>query len=62
MGERVLVVDEWVETGAQVQAAVELIEGAGGVVAGIAAINMDDNPGVRRLREKYVCFAVMNGC
>ena len=58
VGERVLVVDEWIETGAQVQAAVDLIEGAGGVVAGIAAINMDDNPGVRRLREMYTCHAV----
>jgi RimJ/RimL family protein N-acetyltransferase len=57
-GERVLVVDEWVETGAQMQAAVALIEGAVGCVAGIAAINMDDNPGVRWLREKYVCHAV----
>ncbi len=56
--DRVLLVDEWIETGAQAQAAVELIEGVGGVVAGIAAINMDDNPGVRRLREKYKCVAV----
>jgi adenine phosphoribosyltransferase len=57
-GERVLVVDEWVETGAQVQAAVDLIEGAGGCVAGIVAINMDDTPLVRRLRERYMCQAV----
>jgi adenine phosphoribosyltransferase len=57
-GARVLVVDEWVETGAQVQAAVALIEGAGGSVVGIAAINMDDNPGVRRLRERYRCAVV----
>ena len=60
VGERVLVVDEWIETGAQMQAAVELIEGAGGVVIGIAAINMDDNPGVMRLRERYVCCTVWN--
>lgn len=57
-GARVLLVDEWLETGAQVQAAVELIEGAGGVVAGIAAINMDDNPGVRELQARYKCVAV----
>lgn len=57
-GDRVLLVDEWIETGAQVGAAVDLIEGAGAVVAGIAAINMDDNPGVRRLRKKYMCFAL----
>jgi adenine phosphoribosyltransferase len=54
-GEKVLVVDEWIETGAQVQAAVDLIEGAGGSVVGIAAINMDDNPIVMRLRQKYKC-------
>jgi adenine phosphoribosyltransferase len=57
-GERVLVVDEWVETGAQMQAAVDLIEGAGGCVVGIAAINMDKNPVVNRLRERYNCVAV----
>jgi adenine phosphoribosyltransferase len=57
-GDRVLLVDEWIETGAQMQAAVELIEGAGGVVAGIAAINMDDSPRVRWLRERYKCHAL----
>ena len=40
-GTRVLVVDEWIETGAQVQAAIELIEQQGGIVAGIASINID---------------------
>jgi adenine phosphoribosyltransferase len=58
VGARVLVVDEWLETGAQAQAAVRLVEEVGGVVAGIAAINMDDNPGVRRLRGRYRCVAV----
>lgn len=56
-GTRVLVVDEWIETGAQVNAAIRLIEGQGGVVAGIAAINMDDNPITRRLRETYRCYS-----
>ncbi len=60
-GARVLVVDEWIETGAQVQAAVALVEGAGSAVAGIAAINMDDNPGVRRLKARYQCVAVWEG-
>jgi adenine phosphoribosyltransferase len=57
-GTRVLIVDEWVETGAQVQAAIELIEKQGGVVAGIAAINIDDGPRTRVLRKKYMCHAV----
>lgn len=39
-GTRVLLVDEWVDTGAQAKAAVQLIEQQGGIVAGIATINM----------------------
>jgi len=54
-GTRMLVVDEWIETGAQVGAAVELIEGQGGGVVGIATINMDDNAATHLLREKYDC-------
>ncbi len=57
-GTRVLLVDEWIETGAQAQAAVDLIERQGGIVAGIASIKMDDCAAVRRLRKRYNCFAV----
>jgi len=41
-GARALIVDEWVETGAQVRAVLTLIERRGASVAGIAAINIDD--------------------
>lgn len=54
-GTRALVVDEWIETGAQVTAAVTLIERQGGVIAGIAGIHMDGNPTTRRLAERYPC-------
>ena len=57
-GARVLVVDEWVETGAQIKAACELVEKQGGAVIGVATINMDDNPTTRMLREKYKCHTV----
>ena len=57
-GTRILVVDEWVETGAQVQAAVDLLEKQGGVVIGIATISMDDNPCTSMLRQKYQCHSV----
>ena len=57
-GTRVLVVDEWVETGAQVQAAIELGEKQGGVVIGVATINIDDNAVTRQLRNKYQCHSV----
>jgi adenine phosphoribosyltransferase len=57
-GDRVLVVDEWIETGAQVQAAIDLIEQTGGIVAGVVAINIDNNPIPARIREKYPCQAI----
>lgn len=50
---RVLIVDEWIETGAQVMAAIELIEGFGAIVAGVVAINMDENETTRKLGERY---------
>jgi adenine phosphoribosyltransferase len=57
-GARVLLVDEWIETGAQVKAAIELIEGQAGSVAGIATINMDWNATTDWLREQYRCHTV----
>ena len=57
-GTRVLVVDEWIETGAQVRAAIELLEKQGGVLIGVATINMDDNAVTRQLRNKYQCHSV----
>jgi adenine phosphoribosyltransferase len=58
-GQRVLVVDEWIETGAQVQAAANLIEKEGGIVIGIATINMDSNERTTVLREKYSIHALI---
>ncbi|MEE8594029.1 MAG: phosphoribosyltransferase family protein [Candidatus Bipolaricaulota bacterium] len=52
-GARVLIVDEWIETGAQVSAAITLIEGQGAVVAGIATINMDDGERTRLIASKH---------
>ena len=54
-GTRVLLVDEWIETGAQVQAAIQLIEGQGGGVAGIASLHIDDNEQTEPLRARYRC-------
>lgn len=60
-GARVLLVDEWIETGSQVTAAVGLIESQGGVIAGIATINIDDNERTRKLKETYRCFEAWEG-
>lgn len=57
-GGRYLIVDEWIETGAQVEAAAALLERAGGQVAGLAAINMDDSPRAAALRARYLCHTV----
>lgn len=57
-GARVLLVDEWIETGAQVSAAIHLIEGRGGMVVGIATINADDNECTASIRSRYPVYSV----
>ena len=57
-GTRVLLVDDWIETGATARAAVELIERAGGVVVGIAAIAFRKNEKTAELWAKYRCHGV----
>ena len=57
-GLRVLVVDEWIETGSQAHAAIQLIEAQSGIVAGIAAIHVDANERTQQLQDDYPCFQV----
>ena len=52
-GDKVIIVDEWIETGTQAKAAIELIEKQGGKVVGIAAINADKNANTEILFSKY---------
>jgi len=56
----VLLVDEWIETGAQVEAAIALLERQKAQVTGVLAINIDDHPRVRALRERYVLRAAVH--
>jgi len=56
--DRVLLVDEWVETGAQVEAAINLVEGQGASIVGIATINIDGNPRTNRLKNEYRVHAL----
>ena len=58
-GMRVLIVDDWIETGSQVSSVITLIEGQGAIVAGIAAINMDSNELTNSLRSEYDAYTVM---
>ena len=61
-GTRVLLVDQWVETGGTMGAAIELIERQGGVIAGIATVAIEENPQTSALRETYFCVSsVLSG-
>jgi adenine phosphoribosyltransferase len=60
-GERVLIVDEWIETGSQVKSAIRLIELQGGKVIGIAALCAEKNPKTSMLFESYNCRAIKAG-
>ena len=50
---RVLIVDDWIETGEQVRAALELIGLAGASVAGISVIGADRTPRTQDLFDRF---------
>ena len=54
-GTRVLLVDQWVETGGTMDAGVRLVERQGGVVAGVAAVCIEESERTRVFRERYRC-------
>jgi adenine phosphoribosyltransferase len=61
-GTRVLLVDQWVETGGTMDGAIRLVERQRGVVAGIAAIAIEENAATDAYRARYTCVsAVMPG-
>jgi len=57
-GSKILLIDEWIETGAQVRAAIALLEGQGDIIIGIATINMDENEQTYKLQNRYRCHTV----
>ncbi|MEN8173079.1 MAG: phosphoribosyltransferase family protein [Chloroflexota bacterium] len=60
-GARLLLVDEWIETGTQIRAAIQLIEGQGGELVGIAAVNIDENDRTKDIVDKYNCHSLRIG-
>ena len=61
-GTRVLLVDQWIETGGTMDGAIRLVERQGGIVAGIATIAMEDNDRTAGYRASYpVVTAVLPG-
>ena len=54
-GTRVLLVDQWVETGGTMDAGIRLVERQGGVVAGIATVCIEETAGGAVYRGLYQC-------
>ena len=61
-GDRVLLVDQWIETGGTMDGAVRLVERQKGIVAGMVAIAIEENERTRGYRAAFPCVsAVMPG-
>lgn len=52
-GQKVLIADEWIETGNQVRTAISLIEEQGGIVVGVLSIGGEKTDKTKDLFEKY---------
>lgn len=57
-GNKVLIVDEWIETGSQVKSAIKLIEKQGGKIIGITTLCAHKTPKTKILFEKYNCKSI----
>jgi adenine phosphoribosyltransferase len=56
-GTKVLLADQWVETGGTMDGAIRLVERQGGIVVGLAAVAIEDNDVTRAYRTKYRCVS-----
>ena len=58
-GTKVIIVDQWVETGGTMGAAIRLIEQQGGLVRGVIALAIEENDNTKKLRNDYKCFSAV---
>jgi adenine phosphoribosyltransferase len=58
-GTRVLLADQWVETGGTMDGAIRLVERQGGVVAGLLAIAIEENERTDQYRQTYPCISAV---
>ena len=56
--DRILLVDDWVETGTQMKAAISMIEELGGHVIGISSLGSEKNEKTQVLFEQYNLQAI----
>ena len=58
-GTRVLLVDQWIETGGTMDGAIRLVKRQEGVVAGLVAIAMESNDKTDEYRECFPCITAV---
>ena len=58
-GTKILLVDQWIETGGTMDGAIRLVGRQGGIVAGIVAICMEDNEKTAGYRQLYPCITAV---
>ncbi len=58
-GTRVLLVDQWIETGGTMAGAIKLIKQQKGLIAGIAAIVIEENKITEQYRSIYKCVSAI---
>ena len=56
---KVLLVDQWIETGGTMEGAIKLVERQQGIVAGMVAIAMEDNDKTASYRQHYPCVTAV---
>ncbi|CDQ59002.1 unnamed protein product [Oncorhynchus mykiss] len=52
-GLQVLIVDQWIETGGTMKAAIKLVERQGATVVGVDAVPIENSEGGKWIKEKY---------
>ncbi|XP_038159326.1 adenine phosphoribosyltransferase [Cyprinodon tularosa] len=52
-GMKVLLVDQWIETGGTMRAAIQLVEKQGATVVGVAAVAIENTEGGKWIKENY---------
>ena len=58
-GTKVLLVDQWIETGGTMDGAIRLIQQQGGKVAGLVAIAMENNEKTASYKKKFPCITAV---
>ena len=58
-GTKVLLVDQWVETGGTMDGAIRLVERQNGTIAGLVAIVFEDNDKTKSYRDTYHCVSAV---